>query len=61
VKSESWQSIPKNQATCSLTNHSKLNVVGAHQSRITKCSHRTLAIVYLCYTSHTTNLCLLTQ
>ena len=39
------------QATCGLTNHSEVNVVGAHQSQITKCGHPTLEIVFLCYAS----------
>ena len=52
MKSTRWQSVPSNQATCRVTNHSKVNVVSAHQSQIRKCGHPTLTIVFLCYASH---------
>jgi len=52
VKHERWRSVPSDQVTCSLTDHSELNVVGAHQSQITKCSHPGLVFVFLCYAKH---------
>jgi len=42
----------RSQQSGYLQSDQSLNVVGAHQSQIRKCGHPTLAIVFLCYTSH---------